>query len=223
MPGSVPPILIPVAPTHGMHSRPRKSVCSDHSTHRRGNLIKVMDCFLELTGVENSNERRAWSNAWNAAVQRNKTYCSEASSAARRAVQAAAHDAIRALVPAYMSVVSADQHEQNIAQVSDLISDNFGPIFDGGRLRIGTCQKFFNLFLKFLWCFGRVHEPPQCPLDRLSQIAANVSAPTPWTRIDSLNQYRTALHPLVKAAQRENLSLAEWELRFGWRRSIRSK
>ena len=37
---------------------------------------------------------------------------------------------------------------------------------DGGAMKFGRAQKFFNMYFKFMWCAGKIPTPPHCPFDR---------------------------------------------------------
>jgi hypothetical protein len=117
----------------------------------------------------------------------------------------------------YASTVIEAAHIQNIAKLADRVTNRCAPLLKGGRLRFGVAHKALNLYLKFLWCAGRIPEPPHCPFDgkviaelhRLRKLPANLRDLS-WTQMNEAT-YRE----LVSAA-RERLkeeSLSEWELR----------
>jgi hypothetical protein len=81
----------------------------------------------------------------------------------------------------------------------------------GGKFRIGTAQKALNLYLKYLWCLGKIRMPPHCPFD--AQIIKKIpkSPCQSWTKLKDEEEYLK----LVAAANdtANPLSLAVWELR----------
>jgi hypothetical protein len=112
---------------------------------------------------------------------------------------------------AYEKTVTDRQHFTRINNLADGLSNTFGAVLAGQRMRIGIVQKALNLYLKYLWTVGKIPEPPQCPFDNLV-IARVPGSWTRWTRLDSLDEYVR----LVAAARVEagGISLAEWELRL---------
>jgi hypothetical protein len=113
----------------------------------------------------------------------------------------------------YSNKVSGLQHRRRIASLADALSTNFSHLLRGGRFRIGPAQKALNLFLKYLWCLGLIHEPPHCPFD--SRIIKRCKSDQCWTKFDTMDDY---LH-LVNTARvmATPLSLARWELAT-WKR-----
>jgi hypothetical protein len=85
-------------------------------------------------------------------------------------------------------------------------------VLENRRFRIGSAQKALNLYLKYLWCLGKICSPPHCPFDR--QIIAslpNYTGPS-WTKLVREEDYR-ALVEAAKAKAQDS-SLAAWELRI---------
>ena len=66
------------------------------------------------------------------------------------------------------------------------------------------------MYLKYLWCLGKIPQPIHCPLD--SQIIAKLSTykGPRWTELDREEDYRK----LVEAAKlkAQGIPLATWEL-----------
>lgn len=126
------------------------------------------------------------------------------------------HDALRRGLDeesrAYAEAVSEDGHVEAIVRMTNRLSEECGDILHDGRFRVGPAQKALNLFLKYLWCAGLVHEPPHCPFDSviIQQLPASVRVN--WTALDDVDGYVR----LVKAAEdiAGSESLAVWELRL---------
>jgi hypothetical protein len=114
------------------------------------------------------------------------------------------------MAASYREHVSESQHLENIAGLANRISANCHDVLIGGHLRIGTAQKALNLYLKYLWCLGRIPEPPHCPLDRTVISKLPPQRQVPWTQIDDIAVYQS----IVQAAKEQagSCSLAEWEL-----------
>jgi hypothetical protein len=53
-------------------------------------------------------------------------------------------------------------------------------------MRIGLAQKALNLYLKYLWCLGEIHEPPHCPLDSIVLGQVPGCKDVRWTLIATL-------------------------------------
>lgn len=96
------------------------------------------------------------------------------------------------------SPASLAVHSDNICSLSD------------GRFRIGLAQKALNLYLKYLWCAGFAARPPHCPVDAIILESAGIRAATPWTRLDSIEEYARLIEALRAIAS--GRPLAEWEL-----------
>lgn len=112
--------------------------------------------------------------------------------------------------------VSEIEHEANIIALADALSAGHGDILINRRFRIGTSQKALNLYLKFLWCLGKLpNVPHHCPVDRvvLSDIPLNGS----WTQLDDISTYRNWVSSIRQTAGA--ISVPEWELEV-WNRTV---
>ena len=162
------------------------------------------DVFLIKVSVTNPAE--AMRNALRAALQHNNTYASDVSVTSRDAFRYDWAKRIRGAARKYGCPMSDAEHCRVIAQIAQSLSSDYGTILAGERLRFGTSQKAFNLYLKFLWRLGRIPAPPHCPVDgvilRLARIAGS------WTQSDSEAEYMRWIATLREHAGR---GLAEWE------------
>lgn len=175
--------------------------------------------FLRETKTETGDLNRAWSNAWGAALAHNPTYAPNASEDMKKQLRQQARAKVAEIANHYRNRIGERDHEQNILNLSHSLSAEFSEILRGGQFRIGTAQKLLNLYLKFLWCFAEVAEPPHCPLDRVVQENAKVRPVVNWTQINSVEEYHDAIHSLREAVCRlgfSGMALAEWEIRYGW-------
>ncbi len=110
----------------------------------------------------------------------------------------------------YKIKVTEKNHIDNIIKISE-ISSRYGHILSGGRLNIGVVQKLFNLHLKYLWCLGRIAEPPHCPFDRIILNKIGLGVTYSWTKMTDISDYRK----IIEVAKRKaaEMSLAIWELK----------
>ena len=145
-----------------------------------------------------------------ASLQRAGVYEPTASDAQRQELRQAPREALAQLSERYASPVSHEAHVKNIVLLAQGISERCGSYLRGRHLRIGVAQKALNLYLKFLWCYGQIPTPPDCPFD--SRIIAKLppESQQSWTRLDSLDGYEglVAAAKVVAAPQ----ELAVWEL-----------
>lgn len=121
----------------------------------------------------------------------------------------------------YRNKVSSEQHTKNIEKFANEISKEDGGILIGGRFRIGRTQKVLNLYLKYLWVLGQIPEPPHCPFDSIiiSKLRLNIS----FTKFDSIKDYESLVDTARQIVHKENLSIAEWELKLWNRKSIEAQ
>ena len=170
----------------------------------------MSDPFLEVTGVRTDED--AMREALKSALQQrqNKVYARDEVSNERTEFRAELARLIREEAQYYIrpnQSISDIQHCESIRRISDTLSQRFGNILMGGRMRYGTSQKALNLYLKFLWRLGKATTPPHCPVDSNVLEAAGVSGS--WTKSDSEKEYMGWIKGIrEKAATR---SLAEWE------------
>lgn len=113
---------------------------------------------------------------------------------------------------AYQANMEDDVHYEGIQQIANEVSEDFGEFLRDGRLRIGIAQKVLNLYLKYLWCLGRIAEPPHCPFDNGIIARLNMQNPPRWTEM-KIEDYREVVNAARRFAVKQGLSLAEWELR----------
>ena len=161
--------------------------------------------FLKETGV--NSERLAMSNAIQAALQHNKTYKDFSTQKQIRTFQTELAKQIRIEAQPYTVTVSDVEHLKAIRRIIDSVSLACGTSLANGRLKYGTAQKAFNLYLKFLWCLGNIARPPHCPIDRIVLTKAGIN--DAWTKCDSEDQYRGWIARIT--AKAGDLALSEWE------------
>ncbi len=144
-----------------------------------------------------------------AATQRAKLYESNAPENEKKKFRKALRKRLEELAKTYVSKVSENGHVQNIQDLSDEMSEQFGEIFKNGGFRIGLAQKALNLYLKYRWCMGDIKMPPHCPVDSIILSEAGIQN-VKWTQIKSISDYKQIIKEIRKKAKLK--PLAEWEL-----------
>lgn len=147
-----------------------------------------------------------------AALQRASVYKKEATANERAAFRDELRTVLLELAGQYSETVTEKQHVENISLLADRASGRCGICLEGERLRFGIAQKALNLYLKYLWCAGRIPMPPHCPFDSIVISKLPSAVWTPWTRIENVAVY-LALVSAAKAVA-GTVPLAEWELRI---------
>jgi hypothetical protein len=147
-----------------------------------------------------------------ASFQHAKVYAAKANEAQRAELRARLQKILSELGSRYENPLQEEAHLRNIDELAEQMSNARVGTLAAGRFRIGIAQKALNLYLKYLWCLGRIGLPPHCPFD--SRVIAQLPkvVRTSWTQLDSLETYST----LVKSAREQAAPrpLAEWELEF---------
>jgi hypothetical protein len=100
-----------------------------------------------------------------------------------------------------------DQHIRNIEEFAKSLSEHFPDVLSGKKMKIGVAQKAVNLYLKFLWCYGWIPEPPHCPIDRT--VLEKVGDYDAWTKIDTIQEYMEKIDKIGN--QKGDKSFSEWE------------
>jgi hypothetical protein len=173
------------------------------------------DRFLEVTRV--TDETSAMAESLKAALQQrqNRVYSREEIGSERSSFRGELSRAIRSECARYSRRVTDSEHCAAIRNISDGLSERFGPILKDHRLRYGTSQKAFNLYLKFLWRMGKIETPPHCPVDSIVLNAGGIIGS--WTRNDSEQEYIGWIDALRENAS--PLCLSDWEYEIWLRRA----
>jgi hypothetical protein len=103
----------------------------------------------------------------------------------RDAFRRSLHSWLERVAEQYRAPVSEDTHLTQIKTLADEMSSGHADALYGGRFRIGSTQKALNLYLKYMWCLGRIPAPPHCPFDSvvLSQLPGCQNKR--WTQLGS--------------------------------------
>jgi hypothetical protein len=154
-----------------------------------------------------------WLLSWGASVQRVRTYADGAPARERTELSKCLHGLAEELVRSqYGKAVIEGQHCDNIESLIDHANDKFGFIFLERGYSYASAQKAFNLYLKYQWCLGRCIEPPHCPVDRIVLNMTCLREKANWTQISTRKEYLYLIGAIRQEAERENLSIAEWEM-----------
>lgn len=147
-----------------------------------------------------------------ATVQRAGVYAPKLTEKQRARFQDGLKRALEKAALGYSVRVSSGTHTKRIVALAARLTRRHAGLLAKGRLRIGVAQKSLNLYLKYLWCAGRIPEPPHCPFDyRVIQLLRRPERKLTWTTLDTPAQYRALVAAAKAVAGRE--SLAAWELR----------
>jgi len=154
------------------------------------------------------------------AFQRANVYAPAASSdAIRKAVNTKLRCLLRDLASQYVNPVTEQQHKINIQGISDDLTREFKgcSVLHGNRFRIGIAQKALNLYLKYLWGWGKIARRTHCPFDfriiNKLPLEAQQKNALQWTKLDSMDDYQALVNAgLSKIKMTGCPSLAEWEL-----------
>ena len=144
------------------------------------------------------------------------TYVPNPTPEQRVALGRALRNGLRRLAPRYSATVDEREHVQNVKALASDVASHCAPFLDGGRLRFGRAQKALNLYLKYLWCAGRIPAPPHCPFDSIVIETLWAGLPheyrtKPWTAVEDDAPYLAWVSAARKMAGAD--TLAEWELR----------
>jgi len=165
----------------------------------------MSDPFLIKVRVSKADD--AMRNSLRAALQHNKTYATGTTTTEREAFRRAWAVLIVEAAKKYKQPVTDEEHCHTISKIVQTLSERFSRILIGGRLRFGTSQKAFNLYLKFLWCLGSLPKPPHCPIDRIVLRTAGLAGS--WTQSNCATEYMKWVNALRRYVA--PTTLADWE------------
>jgi len=162
-------------------------------------------------------------DAVGSAITKNALYAPKAKANDRFYVDAAWKQLLETYAAKYVEPVSSEKYEKDLVALTAEMNRAFGDHFRQTRhpkfgyepgFRISHAQKSLSLVLKHYWCLGLIAMPPQCPVSREVLLAAGAGEPNAkWTDVNAIEAHRLKVKWLFEAAQRENLELAEWELK----------
>jgi hypothetical protein len=184
-------------------------------------LEALKERFLALANKPRTCER-AKAAAVTAASQHNVLYASGVDQRERRDVRVHWMRLLDELASKYTHSVSASEYESDIATLQAEMNRRFVGRFYAAEhpryhyepgFRVSHAQKSLSVYLKHLWCLGKIERPPECPVDSVVlRKAGLVGRDTRWALVNTIEQHRLQIGLLETKAADVGLSLAEWEL-----------
>ena len=154
-------------------------------------------------------DNEIWILTFGGAFQRIKIYSNSANEMERREFRNYLKREIRKLVEEqYHKKVSGKQHLTNIKTITKL-SKKHKKHLSTCELSTGVSQKILNLYLKYLWCLGKIPAPPHCPIDSIILTKLKLNKKYNWSKIN-IKEYEDIIQCAKKVAG--NIPLSEWEL-----------
>lgn len=152
-------------------------------------------------------------NAIGAAFQRATIYADGCEGTSKDQLKRDLECRLRKIENEYCIAVSSNEHFHTIAGLARDLSKRYGHILHESVFRVGTAQKAVNIYLKLIWCYGWIPEPPHCPIDSIV-LAEIGDHQTKWTRMKDIADYLTAINTIRAHLGRikSTLSLSQWEL-----------
>jgi hypothetical protein len=189
-------------------------------------LAEQKSRFLRRFGADegpNVARARALQDAIVSALLKNALYAPAATAADRQAVGAGWKQMLETIAAGYVDATSPEKYEEDLVRLQSHMNRGFGQYFRQARhpkfgyepgFRISHAQKSLALVLKHFWCLDFVTIPPECPVDRPVLIAARAGElNSKWTDVNSIAAHRVKMQFLAEASAKENLAIAEWELK----------
>ena len=84
---------------------------------------------------------------------------------------------------------NSNKHCNNLLEIKEWVDKNFSKILTKNEIKLGVIQKLLNLYLKYLWCLGKISKPPHCPIDRIIISKLNIKNPPNWTTLNDIRDY----------------------------------
>jgi hypothetical protein len=147
-----------------------------------------------------------------ATARRSNLYAAYLSEAQRKPFQASLRGALESYAQRYTAPVLERHHLKHVNGLAEDLTRRHSGLLEAGRLRFGHAQKALNLYLKYLWCVGRIPEPPHCPIDSLILRKVPGFTEVRWTQLATATEYMSIITAAKVQASAKNLSLAQWEL-----------
>ena len=154
--------------------------------------------------------REFFSMSLQAATQHVKVYAAGTNEGDRQEIRDHLRDLLEVISAKYEVAVSESDHVKNIQGIVNTLSRRHSGLLNTRRFPFSSAQKALNLYLKYLWCLQLIEMPPHCPVDAIVLKAAKAKSVKAWTRIESKEEYLSAISELKAAAGEKGL--AEWEL-----------
>lgn len=147
-----------------------------------------------------------------ATTQRSRLYTSNLSETDRRPFRQSLKEVLESTAALYTKTISEETHIKNILKLVVKLTREHSALLEGGAMRFGHAQKALNLYLKYLWCLGKLPMPPHCPIDSIILRKIPGFTQERWTKLDSAQRYQDIIASAKMKADEKGLSLAVWEL-----------
>lgn len=162
-----------------------------------------------------------WSLTVGGAFQRANIYKKDADEKDKKDFKGKLKSLIIGIAKQYHKEVDEPTHLKNILKVTEFRH----PCLVNDKLNYGVSQKLLNLYLKYLWCLEDIPAPPHFPIDRIIQEVFNSGELVKneiisWTKMEKEEQYLQIIRYAETLAIKENISIAELELKRFSRRSL---
>lgn len=144
--------------------------------------------------------------AINAALQHNKFYPTQYIN--QNNIKEYWTDLLFEMIEKYKSPQIPKVFVNDICDIKTKLTNKYS---DEITCRLSHTQKSLSVFLKYLWCMGKIEEPPVCPIDRKVLWEADLRDKN-WTELDDRKEYQDWLKKIEKAAKDKAKSIAQWEL-----------
>lgn len=204
-------------PFHGMSIRVAFLAVECRKPHNhRLDMPEKMDYQKEFL------RQTALFNATGAAFQRAGIYTKTASSETKDALKADLEERLCDMEKQYRDKITSQEHFQNIQRLAEFMSSRHARILREECFRVGVAQKALNIYLKLIWCYGWIPEPPHCPLDSIV-LAEIGDTKTKWTKMHGIGAYRIAIEAVEDHVRQHapGKSLSRWELEIWTNRTRR--
>jgi hypothetical protein len=158
-----------------------------------------------------------WMLAWGASVQHASLYkrgYSSGTQTGKNAQRLSDHlfaYLLSEIIPNYTDRLEEEQHYKHIDNLIVCANSAGSGVLGELGYKYGVAQKLLNLFLKYLWCIGKIAEPPHCPVDRII-IGKTRYKDRNWTQIVRRSEYEEIIEDIRRLANLEGTSIALWEL-----------
>ena len=143
-------------------------------------------------------------NSTNAAIQRANVYSAAALQAGKNAFREDLKAWLKHLGSRYLTwEYDGKKYCDEIASLKTYLNARHGAILNGGKVKIGVCQKAITLYLKYLWLLGDDSKKPiYATLDRGIMNLAGVTNPPNWTELDNIQAYERVVKEIDNFAPR---------------------
>jgi hypothetical protein len=154
----------------------------------------------------------AWFNSWRASVGRAKFY------SVGHEKKAAEKSELKLAVEAYLKEKRDNCYQTDCSEVNHLENiRELVALFNNhqvvGKNKYGSAQKLLNVYLKYLWCFQLIkNPPPHCPVDRIIISKTNLANKVNWTEITNQEKYMEVIEAIRLKANASDSTIAQWEL-----------